>query len=97
MLNVFINAQDENFDSKYFIIYYDSIELLKCDVKLSETVNFCETIEEAEGEEGKESPKEPLLARVNKKLSLKTRNCGSFMDNRSSKKSLISQQYLHNY
>lgn len=31
------------------------VELLKGDVKLTETVNFCETIEESEGEEGKDS------------------------------------------
>lgn len=31
------------------------MELLKGDVKLTETVNFCETIEESEGEEGKDS------------------------------------------
>lgn len=33
------------------------VELLRGDVKLTETVNFCETIEESEGEELKDSPR----------------------------------------
>lgn len=38
------------------LIIYNRMEILKADVKLSETVNFFEPIEESEGEEGKDSP-----------------------------------------
>lgn len=37
------------------VVCYCRVELLKGEVKLTETVNFCETIEESEGEEGKDS------------------------------------------
>jgi len=40
--------------SNFFVII--RMEMLKADVKLSETVNFFEPIEETESEEGRDSP-----------------------------------------
>lgn len=68
-----------------------SIDLLRCDVKLSETVNFCDTIEE-ENEETRDSPKEQLKRKIAKRInSKKTRNCLNFTNNRSLRKCYTSQ------
>ena len=82
------------FESRYEIAN-SSVDLLRCDVKLTETVNFCDTIEE-ENEDTRESPKEQLIDTTKKLSNKKTKNYLNFLDNRPIRKYYTNQRHTHN-